>query len=322
MSTARAVRLAQIMGLDSLDAKSAAGTILPPPKDWAEVEERRRTFWMVFILDRAAASTTSWPKLLDWQQIQTILPASDDAFEYSMEEPSITLRQALTYNSSKPSVFSFRVLSMHLFHECLDLNFGRTPTDIPVTDSTAAFWRKYEELDAALAVAFMSLPDRLHCPPNMMNTSAVIINLQLHTASMCIHRAGAVRGLGRPQYEKLVEKTAARNLSSGEQIFAILAGIADIEALFHNAFVPFACFMAGTVFLEDSVMNQSKPSEEKLSALMNLMIAVSRTSAMTASLTIQLAVQLKKTGTDPHAMEKVRLSSFLHRFQVNLIVRY
>jgi hypothetical protein len=66
LSVGRTVRLAQMLGLHRLDGDHSAGkNILAPPKDWIELEERRRTFWAAFYGDRWASSGTGWPMVVD-----------------------------------------------------------------------------------------------------------------------------------------------------------------------------------------------------------------------------------------------------------------
>lgn len=67
LSTGRAVRLVQMMGLHCMDKKDSGSLppLLPNPKDWIEEEERRRTFWMAFCLDRYAAIGHGWPMTVD-----------------------------------------------------------------------------------------------------------------------------------------------------------------------------------------------------------------------------------------------------------------
>jgi len=66
LSTGRAVRLAQMMGLHRLDGSGLdVKQCLPPPKDWTEREERRRTFWMAFCTDRYASIGTGWPMTVE-----------------------------------------------------------------------------------------------------------------------------------------------------------------------------------------------------------------------------------------------------------------
>ncbi len=73
MSTGRAVRMAQMVGLhrldgDGLDVKQC----LAPPKDWTEREERRRTFWMAFCEDRYASIGTGWPMTIEESDVCSI----------------------------------------------------------------------------------------------------------------------------------------------------------------------------------------------------------------------------------------------------------
>ena len=65
MSTGRMTRLTQMLGLHRLDAEDQqAKRILPPAKDWVELEERRRVFWAAFYGDRWASSGTGWPMII------------------------------------------------------------------------------------------------------------------------------------------------------------------------------------------------------------------------------------------------------------------
>lgn len=53
MSTGRCTRLAQMLGLHRLDSDYPNyKTMISPPVDWIEKEERRRAFWGAFYGDR------------------------------------------------------------------------------------------------------------------------------------------------------------------------------------------------------------------------------------------------------------------------------
>ena len=70
LSTGRAVRLAQMMGLNRLDGKGLdVKQCIQPPKDWTEKEERRRTFWVIFCKDRYASIGTGWPMTIDERDV-------------------------------------------------------------------------------------------------------------------------------------------------------------------------------------------------------------------------------------------------------------
>jgi hypothetical protein len=75
MSTGRAVRLVQMMGLHSMDrtGSDSMPLFLPKPKDWTASEERRRTFWMAFCLDRYASIGHGWPSTVDDRDVRAFL---------------------------------------------------------------------------------------------------------------------------------------------------------------------------------------------------------------------------------------------------------
>lgn len=70
LSSGRCVRLAQMMQLHRLDGVGLdVKQCLPPPKDWTEREERRRTFWICFSIDRYASIGTGWPMIIDERDV-------------------------------------------------------------------------------------------------------------------------------------------------------------------------------------------------------------------------------------------------------------
>lgn len=70
MSTGRAVRLSQMLGLHRLDGTGLdVKMTIPIPRDWTEREERRRTFWLVFWGDRCASIGTGWPMSLEEKDV-------------------------------------------------------------------------------------------------------------------------------------------------------------------------------------------------------------------------------------------------------------
>lgn len=73
LSTGRAVRLVQMMGLHCMDQKASGSLppLLPEPKDWTAGEERRRTFWMAFCLDRYASIGHGWPMTVDDKDVSS-----------------------------------------------------------------------------------------------------------------------------------------------------------------------------------------------------------------------------------------------------------
>ncbi len=214
----------------------------------------------------------------------------------------MTLQQALGDPTAQLSPFACRVLTAYIFYSCLEHSFTGYPDD---DAEGTEFWKNQNNLDNRLAVLFMVLPDSVRCPQNIDKHDAVFTNLALHTASICIHRVGAARGRGSSQHAGQVEGSVVRLLMAANEIYAIVKAVTDPYLLFSSTFAAFASFMAALVFLDDFARFHARQSEERLGALMDLMIVIANENLVTASLALQLAGHLKKTGIDPHALDKV-----------------
>ena len=69
-SCGHASRLSLMLGLHRLDGIGLdVKECLPPPRDWAEREERRRTFWGSFCQDRFGSIGTGWPMVIDERDV-------------------------------------------------------------------------------------------------------------------------------------------------------------------------------------------------------------------------------------------------------------
>lgn len=80
MSLCHSVRIAQILNLDKVDAgEEKMNSELGAPNDWVELEERRRTWWVIFCCDRFVSATTKWPALIQVQDVRFRHPKVDDA---------------------------------------------------------------------------------------------------------------------------------------------------------------------------------------------------------------------------------------------------
>jgi len=87
----QALRLSVMLGLHLLDdsydeglartVRHAFPSLLPPPTSYDELEERRRTFWMVHICATMTSVQTLWPACaLAPNEIYTLRPSNDDGF--------------------------------------------------------------------------------------------------------------------------------------------------------------------------------------------------------------------------------------------------
>ena len=194
---------------------------------------------------------------------------------------------------------------MHLLHECFHSNHSPpgniTPTPVDAEDNL--FWGRVGRLDSSLVLALTTLPQALRCPDNAHDSDAILINLQLHTATICLYRAAQARSQAGAMPIPDMEDKASH---AAQQIVTTIALAADINTRFRNPFVAFAAFMASFVFLGDYVTTRDGGSMHKLVALLDVMVAVgTQNPGFAATLAVQMARELDKTGVDPTAMQKV-----------------
>ena len=75
VSAGRAVRMATMMGLNRQDGGGLeVKQTLPPPRDWTDREERRRTFWLAYCVDRYSSVGTGWPMGVDEADVSLTPP--------------------------------------------------------------------------------------------------------------------------------------------------------------------------------------------------------------------------------------------------------
>ncbi|KAJ6443692.1 Lovastatin diketide synthase LovF [Purpureocillium lavendulum] len=100
LTAGRALRLVHVSRLYAVDgAASAPATPTSSPAmqalDFAEVEERRRTFWLAFILDRFLSTRNEWPLTIHEEIICTRLPAPETNFEQGQAIRTDVLSEAM-----------------------------------------------------------------------------------------------------------------------------------------------------------------------------------------------------------------------------------
>ncbi|KAK0726004.1 hypothetical protein B0H67DRAFT_551427 [Lasiosphaeris hirsuta] len=126
MTLGRAIRLAKIMCLDRADEDSdpADGTnhrklfLLPPAApDPAGMEERRRTFWLLYILDGCAVLRSRTPSAFENQQPMVPLPSPGDLEDFTPTETPL-LHQLLSPCTPPPTLspLAATTVAMALHH--------------------------------------------------------------------------------------------------------------------------------------------------------------------------------------------------------------
>ncbi|KAK8055809.1 hypothetical protein PG993_001036 [Apiospora rasikravindrae] len=298
MSTGSAARLSQMIGLHRLDGSGLdVKQCLPPPRDWTEREERRRTFWMAFCQDRYASIGTGWPMTFDERDIMTDLPASEEAFEMSRPEKTSTLSESMTpTGAAKLQPFSSVVLMACLFGRNL-VHLHRPDANDRDHDHNGEFWKRHRNMDNILLNTSLCLPNSLKLPTGLSNPNVIFTNMNIHTSTICLHQAAIFKADKYKLPSSVSAESKVRCITAANEIASIMRMVSHMDLSVMNPFLSFCLYVAARVFVQ---YLKSRPDDsqvaDSLRFLLAAMNALKRKNPLTESFLVQLDVDLEALG--------------------------
>ncbi|WQF85091.1 hypothetical protein CDEST_10105 [Colletotrichum destructivum] len=295
MNTGSAVRLCQMMGLHRLDGAGLdVKQCLPPPRDWTEREERRRTFWMAFCEDRYASIGTGWPMTVDEKDIMTNLPCSEEAFDMSRPEQTQSLQDCMSPSGAgKLSSFGGIVLMACLFGRNL-IHLHRPDVDDRDHDLNGEFWKRHRNMDNILLNTSLCLPSYLKLPIGLGNPNIVFTNMSIHTSTICLHQAAIFKADKNRLPSSVSAESKVRCITAANEIASIMRMISHLDLSAMNPFISFCLYVAARVFVQ---YLKSRPEDsqtaDSLRFLLSAMNALKRRNPLTESFLVQLDVDLE-----------------------------
>ncbi|OAA63973.1 binuclear zinc transcription factor [Cordyceps fumosorosea ARSEF 2679] len=295
INTGAAVRLAQMIGLHRLDGAGLdVKQCLPPPKDWTEREERRRTFWMAFCEDRYASIGTGWPMTIDERDILTKLPSSEEAFEMSRPEQTQTLDECTTPSgAAKLSAFGAIVLLAAIFGRNL-VHLHRPDSDEFDGDVNGPFWKRHREMDNILLNTSLGLPSHLKLPAGLSSPNIVFMNMSIHTSTICLHQAAIFKAETHKLPASLSSESKVRCITAANEIAAVMRNVSHMDLTAMNPFISFTLYVAARVFVQ---YLKSRPDDDvtadSLRFLLSAMNALKKRNPLTESFLVQLDVDFE-----------------------------
>ncbi|KAK5987633.1 Citrinin biosynthesis transcriptional activator ctnR-like protein [Cladobotryum mycophilum] len=295
VNTGSAVRLAQMIGLHRLDGSGLdVKQCLPPPKDWTEREERRRTFWMAFCEDRYASIGTGWPMTIDERDIMTNLPSSEEGFDMNRPEQTQTLDECTSPSGAgKLSSFGGIVLMACLFGRNL-VHLHRPDDDDLDHDINGPFWKRHRQMDNILLNTSLCLPSHLKLPAGINNPNIVFTNMSIHTSTICLHQAAIFKAEKNKLPNSVSAESKVRCITAANEIASIMRTISHMDLSSMNPFIAFCLYVSARVFVQ---YLKSKPDDaqtiDALRFLLSAMNALKRRNPLTESFLVQLDVDFE-----------------------------
>lgn len=226
LSTGRAVRIAQAIGIDRLEGISS-GTLARSPASAdstvTDREVRRRTFWMVFWADRCCSMGAGWPVAIDEATIATGLPDFEDAFQHGHLKSTPSFDDVLNARTRQfsPLAASITVLGLHgrtLGHLQRPLNVAER------NDFSSAFWQRHREIGDLHSSFYLNLPSHLRLSQASLDPTIVYAHLAFNTSLICLQQSAVLHASeAQPSIpQDFIDRCRLKSLSAATEIASIM----------------------------------------------------------------------------------------------------
>ncbi|KAJ5519983.1 transcriptional regulator family: Fungal Specific TF [Penicillium fimorum] len=182
LTAGRAFRIIQLAKLHEIDRLNDVTINMAHPEAWAEAEEKRRTYWLAYCLDRFLNISNEWPLSLHEEALCIYLPVSESDFQHSRPVLMDSLYDEIESSGQKmlPPFAETIVLITLCWH---NVAFHRAAHGDKTSPSDGDNWKRHTRLYqmAQQRLMLISLPPsapELHDPmrlfTNMLANAAVI----------------------------------------------------------------------------------------------------------------------------------------------------
>lgn len=184
---------------------------------------------MAFCEDRYASIGTGWPMTIDERDILTNLPSSEDAFDMSRPEQTLTLNECTgPVGAGKLSTFGGIVLMACLFGRNL-VHLHRPDADDLDHDLNGPFWKRHRNMDNILLNTSLCLPAHLKLPTGLGNPNVVFTNMSIHTSTICLHQAAIFKAEKNKLPASVSAESKVRCISAANEIASIMRTISHMD---------------------------------------------------------------------------------------------
>jgi hypothetical protein len=184
---------------------------------------------MAFCEDRYASIGTGWPMTVDERDIMTHLPSSEDAFEMSRPETTLTLTESMSPSgAAKLSSFGGIVLMACLFGRNL-IHLHRPDADDRDNDLNGEFWKRHRNMDNILLNTSLCLPNHLKLPTGLGNPNIVFTNMNIHTSTICLHQAAIFKADKNKLPASVSAESKVRCITAANEIASIMRMVSHMD---------------------------------------------------------------------------------------------
>ncbi|KAK3991081.1 pyrimidine pathway regulatory protein 1 [Cladorrhinum sp. PSN332] len=243
----RAFRLVQLSRLHEVDTPENQAEFEDP----VLVEERRRTFWIAYSLDRLICIRNCCPLTFAEETIYTRLPSHEISFQSGQPIPSCFLSEAIA--SADHTVLPPLAESAILANVCgRALSHARSSrVDRAYSAASVEFWARHNWVESMLTRIVDGL--NTNSPVTAVLTDPMILFTLMMAHSTTIYMCQVVESLGmESQYQLTVMEYQARSMNAAREIARHTKAHEHMGYFKAHMFLPWAISLAASNFLRNS----------------------------------------------------------------------
>ncbi|KAG6354954.1 hypothetical protein INS49_004035 [Diaporthe citri] len=177
--------------------------------------------------------------MINEQDIDTHLPASEESFQAGLKEHTSPLRSMLNLEGQKFAAFAARVLAASHFHQACQHSAKTSSEQDTWHIQSSLYWKRHREIDNDLSILLHCLPEDIKLPNNIRCQNATFVNIIIHTSVICLPRAAISRTQKVGSWEGTVRQSRFRLIAAAEEILNILSMMPDVNDVLQNPMLVF-----------------------------------------------------------------------------------
>ncbi|KAK9463551.1 uncharacterized protein V1516DRAFT_645005 [Lipomyces oligophaga] len=252
----QATRACLMLQLNLVDSPTVTvKQCLPPPADWIEVEERRRTFWCSYMISIYASLGTGWAGILDELDIVTGLSSSEEAFETGNKESPLMIDDCLAPNSRNKfpqslSPFAAKILIIVIIARIHKHLHRGERAAAKSAQQPPEFYERFHSLDNLIHQIVLKLPDRLKRSFGAISPEIAQLHMTIHASVICLHQATVLRSWNDSSKVNELESSKQRCMQASSEMAEVMRQCSHFGASMFDAFQAFCLYISARCFIQ------------------------------------------------------------------------
>ncbi|PWY75485.1 citrinin biosynthesis transcriptional activator CtnR [Aspergillus heteromorphus CBS 117.55] len=256
ISAGQCFRLVQLMNWHRIDTNLEAVPL--QPDELICMEEKRRVFWMAYVLDRFVCTRLENPLTFDERIITTRLPATENAFlTGQLSQPTGFLPEIIAAGDSVPRTWLTECIVLAALCGQIFSHKQQTTVEQVLCGVSSGFWQRHQWLEALLVKKSQIISAaQLLIPAGPIDPMLLFLNLVAH--SNLLYHCTAVDSVS-PTDSDVVLGYQQRAWISAQEIVRLTRMVSELNHFEIHPFTPLPIMLCAKFFMTHPNMDISSP---------------------------------------------------------------